>query len=63
MRVIRSINSKNKIYLGNPNKPEDVIALIGKGVCFDAGGLNIKKTGFIETMYMDKGNYLREIIN
>jgi len=31
------------------------LSLIGKGVCFDAGGLNYKKTGAIETMYMDKG--------
>lgn len=41
--------------LGNPEKPEDVISFIGKGVCFDAGGLNIKGTGSIENMYNDKG--------
>lgn len=27
---------------------------MGKGVCFDAGGLNLKPTNSIETMYMDK---------
>jgi leucyl aminopeptidase len=42
-------------YEGNPDHPEDVIALVGKGVCFDAGGLNIKPTGGIEEMYADKG--------
>jgi leucyl aminopeptidase len=28
--------------------------LIGKGVIFDAGGLNIKPTGSMEEMYLDK---------
>jgi leucyl aminopeptidase len=42
-------------YEGNPDHPEDLIALVGKGVCFDAGGLNIKPTGGIEEMYADKG--------
>jgi len=42
-------------YEGNPENPQDIVGLIGKGVCFDAGGLNIKGTGNIETMYMDKG--------
>lgn len=32
----------------------DFVALIGKGMTFDAGGLNIKPTGFMEDMYMDK---------
>ena len=41
--------------IGNPENPQDIVGLIGKGVCFDAGGLNIKGTGNIETMYMDKG--------
>lgn len=30
-------------------------ALVGKGVCFDAGGLNLKPTGHIEDMQLDKG--------
>jgi len=42
-------------YEGNPQKPEDVLAFVGKGVCFDAGGLNLKKTGGIEDMWFDKG--------
>lgn len=42
-------------YEGNPTKPEDLIAIVGKGVCFDAGGLNLKPTGGIEDMYGDKG--------
>jgi leucyl aminopeptidase len=36
----------NLFYRGNPNNPNDVTALIGKGVCFDAGGLNIKVENF-----------------
>jgi leucyl aminopeptidase len=31
------------------------IALVGKGITFDTGGLNLKPTGFIETMHMDMG--------
>lgn len=31
------------------------MALVGKGVCFDAGGLNIKPTKAIESMWCDKG--------
>lgn len=41
-------------YNGNPSKPEDLYSLVGKGVCFDAGGLNIKPTGSMEEMYADK---------
>jgi leucyl aminopeptidase len=41
-------------YEGNPENPQDVIALIGKGVCFDSGGLNIK-TAMMDLMYFDKG--------
>ena len=42
-------------FLGNPNRADDVLALVGKGVCFDSGGLNLKPTGFIEEMWSDKG--------
>lgn len=45
----------NLKYEGNPNNSTDVIALVGKGVCFDAGGLNLKPTKAIEEMWMDKG--------
>ncbi|KRX08256.1 hypothetical protein PPERSA_01186 [Pseudocohnilembus persalinus] len=43
----------NLTYKGNPSS-EEFIALVGKGLTFDAGGLNIKPTGFMETMYIDK---------
>lgn len=33
----------------------DLVALVGKGVTFDTGGLNLKPTGFIENMHMDMG--------
>ncbi|MBI4181997.1 MAG: leucyl aminopeptidase [Candidatus Aenigmarchaeota archaeon] len=39
-------------YRGNPQKKER-IALIGKGITFDSGGLNLKPTGFLETMKDD----------
>eukprot|EP01015_Nassula_variabilis_P032553 TRINITY_DN7638_c0_g1_i1.p1 TRINITY_DN7638_c0_g1~~TRINITY_DN7638_c0_g1_i1.p1 ORF type:complete len:512 (-),score=123.70 TRINITY_DN7638_c0_g1_i1:47-1582(-) len=41
-------------YKGNPTNPEDIYAVVGKGVCFDTGGYNIKPTGGIENMYLDK---------
>lgn len=31
------------------------VALVGKGITFDTGGLHIKGTGFMETMKMDMG--------
>eukprot|EP01048_Picozoa_sp_COSAG05_P006892 COSAG05_NODE_466_length_9533_cov_5.547806_13_plen_148_part_00 len=40
-------------YKGAPEKAETV-ALIGKGLTFDTGGLNLKPGGSIETMYTDK---------
>ena len=39
-------------YKGNP-KSEDHTVLIGKGVTFDSGGLNLKPTGSMETMKGD----------
>lgn len=41
-------------YYGNKDNKEDLHCFVGKGLCFDAGGLNIKPTGYMETMYMDK---------
>lgn len=29
-------------YNGNPDKPDDKYAVVGKGVIYDCGGLNIK---------------------
>ena len=37
-------------HKGDPEHPEDIIAVVGKGICFDSGGLNIKGTGFMEDM-------------
>lgn len=37
-------------YRGDPEHPEDVIALVGKAITFDSGGLNLKPTGGIENM-------------
>jgi leucyl aminopeptidase len=43
-------------YLGNPSAPDTVdFALVGKGITFDTGGLNLKPSGFMEDMYGDKG--------
>lgn len=44
----------NMIYKGDPAS-ETIHAMIGKGVIFDTGGYNIKPTGFMETMFTDKG--------
>ena len=43
-------------YQGNPEEPDNIdIALVGKGVTYDTGGLNLKPTGYMEDMYGDKG--------
>lgn len=39
-------------YKGN-KKSEERYALVGKGITFDTGGLNLKGTGFMETMKSD----------
>jgi len=41
-------------YRGS-GKKGDYIAIVGKGVTFDTGGLNLKPTGYIETMRLDMG--------
>lgn len=33
---------------------QDYVALVGKGLCFDSGGLNLKPTGGISGMHIDK---------
>ena len=38
-------------YRGSPKK--DRIALLGKGITFDSGGINLKPSGYIETMKQD----------
>lgn len=44
------------VYLSYKGDPEssDTLALVGKGLCYDTGGLNLKGSGNIETMYTDK---------
>ena len=42
-------------YQGDKSRDEVDLALVGKGVTFDTGGLNIKGTGNMEDMYGDKG--------
>ncbi|EGR28091.1 leucyl aminopeptidase, putative [Ichthyophthirius multifiliis] len=41
-------------YWGNPENKNDVYGLVGKGVCFDSGGLSLKQQ-LMEKMYQDKG--------
>jgi len=41
-------------YIGNPESKEIEFAIVGKGLTFDTGGLNLKPTNFIEDMYLDK---------
>lgn len=41
-------------YRGNPESDVISHAIVGKGLTFDTGGLNLKGTNFIETMYYDK---------
>ena len=45
---------------GDNTKPK-FTALVGKAVCFDAGGLNLKVQGGIETMQLDKGGAMAVI--
>jgi len=62
MNLIRAVGKgatvKPKIvylhYRGDPDSTK-TLALVGKGLCFDTGGLNLKGTGSIEQMHMDKG--------
>jgi leucyl aminopeptidase len=41
-------------YKGNPDSEEIDVALVGKGLTYDTGGLNLKPTKSIEDMYLDK---------
>lgn len=42
-------------YQGDASKSTADVALVGKGITFDSGGLNMKGTGFIEDMHLDMG--------
>lgn len=41
-------------YKGNPENDSIDVALVGKGLTYDTGGLNIKKS-IMEEMFLDKG--------
>ncbi|MBU1018822.1 MAG: leucyl aminopeptidase family protein [Patescibacteria group bacterium] len=41
-------------YKNSPKKGKKPIAITGKGLTFDTGGINLKPTGHIETMKQDK---------
>lgn len=41
-------------YIGNPESKEIDYAIVGKGLTYDTGGLNLKPTNSIEDMYLDK---------
>ena len=41
-------------YKGDKNTNLFKYSVVGKGVTFDTGGLNLKPTGHIEDMYLDK---------
>ena len=41
-------------YQGNPDSTDVDFAIVGKGVTYDTGGLNIK-VAMMELMYIDKG--------
>lgn len=41
-------------YKGDPENPSNTLAIVGKGVCYDSGGLSIK-TSLTEIMHCDKG--------
>lgn len=42
-------------YKGNPDSSEFDCAFVGKGVCFDSGGLSIKPAQYMEDMKCDMG--------
>lgn len=41
-------------YRGKPEEKTFSHAIVGKGLTFDTGGLNLKPTNYIEDMYLDK---------
>jgi leucyl aminopeptidase len=42
-------------YNGNPEKKEEILGLVGKGLTYDSGGLSIKPTNSMVTMKSDMG--------
>lgn len=43
----------NLSYNGNPDS-DKWVAFVGKGVCFDSGGLDIKTAAGMKDMFLDK---------
>jgi len=42
-------------YLGDKSNGDKIdYAIVGKGITFDTGGLNLKPTGYMEDMFLDK---------
>ncbi|MCK4714713.1 MAG: aminopeptidase, partial [Candidatus Aenigmarchaeota archaeon] len=62
MELILAVNSGSSYpprlviieYKGNPGS-KDKTVLVGKGITFDSGGINLKPTGFVEDMKSDMG--------
>ncbi len=60
MGLLHAVNKGSSIppqlvvlkYAGNPASDKN-ITIVGKGITFDSGGLNLKTSGHIETMRMD----------
>lgn len=42
-------------HLGNPEQPEEILGLVGKGITFDSGGLSIKPAQGMGDMKSDMG--------
>ena len=42
-------------YNGNPEKKEEIVGLVGKGLTYDSGGLSLKPTTSMVTMKSDMG--------
>ncbi|WP_291633109.1 leucyl aminopeptidase [Clostridium sp.] len=42
-------------YNGNPEKKEEIVGLVGKGLTYDSGGLSVKPTVSMVTMKSDMG--------
>jgi leucyl aminopeptidase len=58
LSVGRASKYKPRLLILEYGKGKKKVALIGKGVTFDTGGLNLKPTGYIETMKLDKAGAL-----
>ena len=59
LAVGRSGGDKSRMvvmeYYGNPGNSDIDLAIVGKGVCFDSGGLSIKPAKAMEDMKVDMG--------